>query len=123
MQDYLRTGEVVPFWSAHRRSRSTKLLTPLAREIYLALEDLGGAAHRAQVVAAVAASRARAGVRIDGALAAEVAAEFERLCCADPSDLCDWPFYRPFGASSLRWAVSPAWRERRDRGPGALASA
>ena len=73
-------------------------LDPLAADIALVLQSLGGSAHQAVVVDCVAAMKRQRGEQVAQDLAARIVEAFEKY-----RDL----FFRPFGEGSMRWALQP----------------
>ena len=73
-------------------------LDPLAADVALVLQRLGGSAHQAVVVDCVAAMKRQRGEQVAQDLAAKVVEVFEKY-----RDL----FFRPFGEGSMRWALQP----------------
>ncbi|MBX3477613.1 MAG: hypothetical protein KF910_08395 [Brevundimonas sp.] len=73
-------------------------LDPLAADVALVLQRMGGSAHQAVVVDCVAAIKRQRGEQVAQDLAARVVEVFEKY-----RDL----FFRPFGEGSMRWALQP----------------
>lgn len=73
-------------------------LDPLAADVALVLQRMGGSAHQAVVVDCVAAMKRQRGEQVAQDLAAKVVEVFEKY-----RDL----FFRPFGEGSMRWALQP----------------
>ena len=73
-------------------------LDPLAADVALVLQSLGGSAHQKVVVDCVAAMKRQRGEQVAQDLAAKIVEVFEKY-----RDL----FFRPFGEGSMRWALQP----------------
>lgn len=73
-------------------------MDPLAADVALVLQRMGGSAHQAVVVDCVAAIKRQRGEQVAQDLAARVVEVFEKY-----RDL----FFRPFGEGSMRWALQP----------------
>lgn len=73
-------------------------LEPLAADVALVLQRMGGSAHQSVVVDCVAAMKRQRGEQVAHDLAARVIEVFEKY-----REL----FFRPFGEGSMRWALQP----------------
>ena len=73
-------------------------LDPLAADVALVLQRMGGSAHQAVVVDCVAAMKRQRGEQVAQDLTAKIVEVFEKY-----RDL----FVRPYGEGSMRWALQP----------------
>ena len=73
-------------------------LDPLAADVALVLQRMGGSAHQAVVVDCVAAMKRQRGESVTQDLKTKIIEVFERY-----RDF----FIKPFGENSLRWALAP----------------
>lgn len=73
-------------------------LDPLAADVALVLQRMGGSAHQAVVVDCVAAMKRQRGEQVAQDLTAKIVEVFEKY-----RDL----FFRPYGEGSMRWALQP----------------
>ena len=104
--------QVVDYVLARRRIKANRSVQigPVVAEIVEALMACNGEAHRNLVIERIAMVRARGlSAIVEPALATEIIAAFESYCEAAPRMRPPARLlYKPFGASSHRWALTAA---------------